>query len=275
MLNERRSQTAIGLVLLTIGVAGVVLAGAREIVLRTQPHVGVNISNVDGTVQVFVECEQVEEINTGEAVALDLGRMPPDTQIYVSVSSFDRHPAWGLEISSNGRVFFEEERGYAKTPLAPTSDANAIVFARAFTAGGDRLDSTGCQEPAVVSKSDVPGYVKSHDDDEVPVAKAEESPYQPRHFPYDQIDAAGRWSLPTLAVLGAIAAIGIPPIRRRVWSHKGGLATGTLAVLGAGLFQLAALPTILILAGVLLLLTVSVLLLVGLEGTTGAGGAQG
>lgn len=262
-LKERRSQIAIGLLLLAIGVIGVVFAGGREAVLLTQPRVGVKISNVDGTVQVFVECEQVGVVNTGEAVTMDLGRMPADTQIYISVASFNHHPAWDLKVSSNGSVFYAKRRGYAKTPLTPPAEANAIVFAKALTAGGERRDSAGCQEPAVVSKRDVPDYVPSHDDDEAPEVGAEESPYQPQHFPYDQIDALGGWSLPALALLGAIAALGAPSIRRRIWSHKGALATGALAILGAGLFRVAALPTILTLTGTALLFAVASLLVLG------------
>jgi hypothetical protein len=78
-----------------------------------------------------------------------------------------------------------------------------------------------------------------------------------------------------LAGLGAIAAVGTPSIRRTAWSHRWGLATGSLAVLGAGVFGVDALPTIVVLGGALLLLVVSLLLLFASEGAAGAGGAQG
>lgn len=263
MLNGRRSQIAIGLLLLAIGLLGLALFGSREIVLRTQPHVEVDISNVDGTVQVSVNCSQAVAVTTGEALGLDLGFVPSDDRIFISTISHDHHPSWGFQISSNGSVFFAEKQGHAKTPLAPSTDANAVVFAEAFTAAGEELGSIGCQEPAIVSKSDVPGYVQSPDDSKVAMVNAEESPFQPRHFPYGQIDVLGRRSLPVLAVLGAIVAIGTPSIRRLAWSHKGGLVTGALAVLGAGLLRVTALPAILILAGALLLFAVAGLLVLG------------
>lgn len=263
MLNERRSQTAIGLLLLAIVLLGAFFAVSGEIVQSARPHVGADISNVHGTVQISVECEQAAEVRTGEALAVDLGRMPPDTRIFVSVLSSDSHPAWDIEMHSNGASFFEERRGHSKTPLAPTVEANAIVYAQAFTAEGDALGSVGCQGLDVVSKSDVPRYVPSPDEKETSLPKAEESPFQPRHFPYDQIDTIGRWSLPVLAVLGAVAAFATPPVRRLAWSHKGALGTGALAILGAGIFQVAALPTILIFAGTALLFAVASLLVLG------------
>jgi hypothetical protein len=257
-LKERRSQIAIGLLLLVIGVIGVVFVGGKEAVLLTRPQVGVKISNVDGTVQVFVECEQAGVVNTGEAVTLDLGRMPADTQIFISVASFNRHPAWNLEVSSNGSVFYAKRRGYAKTPLAPPTEANAVVFAKALTAGGDLHDSAGCQEPAVVSKRDVPDYAPSHDDDEAPMVGADESPYRPQHFPYDQIDTLGSWSLPVLALLGAVTAIATPLIWRPAWA----LAAAVLAILGAGVLQVPLL-TILTFGGTLLLFAAASILILG------------
>ena len=262
MLKRRRSEIAVGFMLLLIGILGLWLLQNRETVLSTQPHVVVDISNVEGTVQVSVDCEQAVSVNTGEARTLDLGRMPPGRQVFISTISRDRHPAWDVRIRSNGSIVFENERGHAKAPLVPRTQADAVVFAEAFTAGGERLGHIGCQEPGVVSKSDVPGYTQSPDDGEVPEAEVEESSFQPRHFPYDQIDALGRWSLQALAVLGAIAAIGTPAIRRLAWSHKGVLVTGALAVLGAGL-QVADIPTILTFAGTVLLFAVASFLVMG------------
>lgn len=263
MLNGRRSEIAAGLLLLTIGLVGLAIAGSREVVLRTQPHVAVDVYNVDGTVQVSVNCSQAVAVTTGEASNLDLGFMPSDARIFVSTISLDRHPAWGLRISSNGNVFFEEGQGHAKTPLAPSTEADAVVFAEAFTAAGEHLGPIGCQESALVSKSDVPDYTRSPDDDKVAAADAEESPFQPRHFPYDQIDTLGRWSLSMLALMGVIAAIATPPIRRLAWAHKGALATGGLAILGAGIFQVAALPLLLTFAGAALLFAVAGFLVLG------------
>lgn len=268
MLSKRRSRVAIGRLLLAVCVLGVALAAAGEIVQHLQPHVEADISNVDGTVQVAVECEQAAEIVTGEAQVLDLGRMPPDTRVFVSVLSSNHHPAWAIEMRSNGAGFFENRQGHAKTPLAPRTEADAIVFAQAFTAGGDHLGSIGCQNIEVVSESDVPRYAPSPDEKETAVVSEEESPFRPRHFPYDQIDTLGRWSLIPLAVLGAMLTIAIGPARRLIQRHWqwtiGALASlATIAGLFFGVLGPAALVTTLTVSGTLLLFAVASLLALG------------
>jgi hypothetical protein len=281
MLNGRGSQIAIGFLLLAIGMVGAGVAVGREFDLHTRPHVVVKIFNVDGTVQVFVGCEQAAVVTTGEARELDLGRMPPDEGIFVSVISHDHNPSWDVEAFSNGDAVFEDSRGYAKV-LGFEAEANAVVAAEAFTAGGHPLGSTGCQAPGLVDETEVPEYLKSPDESEAPAAKADESPYGPQHFPYDQIDAVGRWSLPALALLGVIVAFGSTPIRRLARSyrsHIGGTA-GVLSVVGIFLtvvttIALGVLLAALTVAGIALLFAVSLILLFGLEGPTGAGGAEG
>ncbi len=281
MLNGRGSQIAIGLLLLAIGMAGVALAVGREFDLHTQPHVVAKIFNVDGTVQVFVGCEQAAVVATGEARELDLGRIPSDEGIFVSVISRDHNPSWDVETFSNGNAVLEDSKGYAEVP-GFEAEANAVVFAEAFTAGGEELGSTGCQAPDLVDKAEIPEYLKSPDESEAPAAKADESPYGPRHFPYDQIDAVGRWSLPALALLGVIVAFGSTPIRRLARSyrsHIGGTA-GVLSVVGILLtvvttIAFGVLLAALTVAGVALLFAVSLILLFGLEGPAGAGGSEG
>ncbi len=279
MLNGRGSQIAIGFLLLAIGMVGVALAVGREFDLRNQPHVVVKISNVDGTVQVFVGCEQAAVVTTGEARELDLGRIPSDEGIFVSLISHDHSPSWDVEAFRNGNAVLEDSRGYAEA-LSFETEANAVVAAKAFTAGGNPLGSTGCQAPDLVDKTEVPEYLESPDESKVPAAKADESPYGPRHFPYDQIDAAGRWSLAALALLGVTVALGSTPIRRLAKSYRSRIG-GTAEVLSVVGILLTVVTTIalgvllaaLTVAGVALLFAVSLILLFGLEGPAGAGGA--
>lgn len=263
MLRERRSQIATGLVLLAIGLLTLLSYGSRELVRHTRPHVEMDVSNVDGTVQIAVNCSQAAVVTTGNALELDLGFVPADDWIYVSTISNDRNPAWAYRLSINGDVVSEERRGYAKVPTPPSTASNAVVLAKAFTAAGEDRGQVGCQKPAVVSRDDVPGYSQSPDDGKVAIASAEESPFRPRQSPYAQVDALGRWAPPILAALGLVAAAATPPIRRLAWSHKRALATGVLAIVGAGLFQLAALPSILLVAGDALLFAVAAFLILG------------
>lgn len=264
MLNERRSR--IGRRLFAVGLLGIASAAGGVIVQHLQPHVEVSISNVDGTVQVAVECEQAVEVVTGEARALDLGRMPPDTRVFVSVLSSNQHPAWSIELRSNGTSFFDDSQGHAKTPLAPQTAADEIVFAQAFTAGGDELGSIGCQDTEVISESDVPQYVPSPDEKKSEVVGEEKSPFRPQSFPYDLIDAAGRWALVLLGVSGAALAIAIWPTRRLIQMHwkwaLGALASlATVAGLFLGVLGAAALVTALTVGGTLLFFAVAVLLM--------------
>lgn len=264
MLSKRRPRA--GRLLLAIGLLGVALAVGRELVLHFQPQVEVDVTHVDGTVQVSVECEQAAEIVTGEARVLDLGRMPPDTRVFVSVLSSNHHPAWSIEMRSNGGGFYESRRGHAKTPLAPRTEADQIVFVRAFTAEGDELGSIGCQDVEVVSESDVPRYIPSPDEKKTEEVGEEESPFQPRDPPYGWIATVGRWSLIPLAVLGALLTIAIGPTRRLIQKHWR-WASGALAFLASiataffGVLGPAALVTTLTVSGTLLLFAMALLLM--------------
>jgi hypothetical protein len=263
MLSSRGLRIAGALLLLTL-TSGLALAADREYVLRTHRHVIVKVFNVDGTVQVFVNCRQAAVITPTESgEAVDLGWLRPGDRIFLSVTSHNHSPSWGFMAIHNGTIFFKEMQGHAKV-LGVRAEAHAVVFAEGFTAEGTRLGSIGCQEPGVVS---VTGYLQSPDDAKVSAVLDDGPPYRPPHPIYDQIDAVGRWSLPTLAALGFATLIGIGSIRRQAWSHSGlvGGAGGALALLGtiAGFLGLlgAALLTTLTIGGIILLLAVGIVLI--------------
>ena len=272
MLNGRSSQIAVGRLLLAIGLVGLVLAGARAVILIAYRHVIVETSNAGSTLQVSVNCSQAVVVAPGEeGETTDLGLISPDDLVFFSATSHDRNPSWGFRATSNGHAFFDATHGHVRVP-GPLAPANAVVMAKAFTAGGHHVASIGCQ-PAEISA--VPDYVQSPDDAKVPAA-AGGSPYQAPHPLYDQVDALGRWSLTVLAVLGFAATLGSRSIRELAWSQRarGGGVASILGILLTVLTSIAlgVLLTALTVAGVVLLFGVSHLLRTGLEGPAGTGG---
>jgi len=218
-------RLAIGWTLLAIGVVGVGLAGAREAVRLSLRHVVVDTFDVGSAEQVFVDCEQAASFSPEEQHGpSDLGWMSPEERIYVSAMSLEQHPTWGFEVTQNESTALLAGRTPAEA-LESSTEKDALVFARAVTAGGDRLGRLGCQKPGVVA-DELHGYVQAPEDSGVRRALESESPYRGRHAPYDQIDALGRWSLSVLAAIGFLAAIGIGPVRKLLWSEIGAIVTG-------------------------------------------------
>jgi hypothetical protein len=263
MLSSRRRRIGIAAVLATIGIVGVAFAAGRAAILLTHRHVVIEAFNVDSVEQVSVNCEQAMRVGKQQSrAAVDLGWLTPDERVFLSATSRDRNPAWGFHGSSNGTTFFKGKRGDAEVP-GYTTEEDAVVFARAYSAGGHYLGHIGCQPPVLVA---VQGYVRSNDDADVPRANGPGPPYQPQHADYDRIDAIGSWSLIPLAAIGIAAALGIGPIRRLGWAHRKAAvsALGLLAALTGlffGVLHLTALLTIFTIGGTALLFLVAVLLI--------------
>lgn len=258
MLSSRKRRIAIGASLLVLAVLVLSLASGRVVLRHTHRHVVVEVFNIDGIAQVFANCHLAATVENDESgVRVDLGWLKPGDRVFLSATSRDASPAWGFEAGSNGKSFFETTGGDAEAP-GFAAEANAVVFAKAFSAEGEYLGLLGCQPPGVVA---IQGYAWAHDDATVPKARGPHVSYRPPSDPIEQLDSAGPRSLIALALLGAAAALIAAPIRRLAWEHKGRLATGALALLGAGLFGVADLPAILSLLGILLLIALAILML--------------
>jgi hypothetical protein len=268
------------MVLLGVALLGLAVAGGRWLLLETRRDVVVKIFNVDGIENVFIDCHLAIHVETGEpSRTVDLGWLKPDDRIFLSTTSIDSSPAWGFFGTANGSPLFDETRGETELPQYDAT-ANAVVFARAFSAGGAELGAIGCQPPKLVASDafEADGYAYSPDDEKVAEVTAARSSYRRSNGFYDAVDAIGGWSLVVLAALGAFTAFLTPSIRRFVWEHKAGLAAGTVSLLGLGVVE-SILPTILTVGGILLLLLVALLLvgegLVGLRRGVAARGATG
>jgi hypothetical protein len=267
-------------VLLGVALLGSAVAGGRWLLLETRRDVVVKIFNVDGIENVFVDCHLAIHVETGEpSRTVDLGWLKPDDRIFLSTTSIDSSPAWGFFGTANGSPLFDETRGGTELPQYDAT-ANAVVFARAFSAGGAELGAIGCQPPKLVASDgfEAEGYASSPDDEKVAEVTAARSSYRRSNGFYDTVDAIGGWSLVALAALGALTAFLTPSIRHFVWAHKAGLAAGTVSLLGLGVVE-SILPTILTVGGILLLLLVALLLvgegLVGLRCGVATRGATG
>lgn len=277
MLSSARARIATGLVLVALALTGLGLALGAELIKQTRHHVEVDVFNVGGDVQVFVNCRQAAFVARGSPPErVDLGHLRPDDRVFISTTSANTHPSYGFVAYGDGEEFFREERGDVET-LGFPAEANAVVFAKAFSAGGTFLGLIGCQPSAVAA---VPGYVQSPDDDEVRRAPGEESLYKPPRTP-SEIAVLGRWAPLVLAVLGIATAIRLGPIRRLAWSRRKPIGSAiallaTLAALFFGVLGVGALVDLLTVAGIAALLTIAILLLVPstgrkLERAAGAG----
>jgi len=232
-----RRRIAIGWTLLAIGLLGAGIAGARAVVRIALRHVVVDTFDVGSAEQVFVDCEQAASFSPQEQHGRsDLGWIPSEERIYVSAMSLDQHPTWGFVVTQNESIALDRGRTPAEA-LESSTEKDALVFARAVTAGGDeRLGQQGCQKPGVVA-DELRDYVQAPEDNLVRRAPDSGSPYRGRHAPYDQIDVLGRWSLTVLAAIGVLATLGIGPVRKLIRSEIGAIVTGlTVLATFIGLF---------------------------------------
>jgi hypothetical protein len=269
VLSGPKRQIAAGALLLVIILAGLGAAGGRWLLLETRRHAIVEIKNIDGVADVFLNCRLAASAETGEPVKIvDLGWLAPDDRIFISVTSTDPTPAWKFTGTSNGARLFNPKRGSAAVPTFGTT-AHAVVFAEAFTAAGAELGPIGCQPPNTPAEKEfeVAGYAWSPD--EWNASGSGESSGHGRHSDfYDRLDWAGGWSLIGLAALGAVAALLTPSIRNFAWSPRRSLLGAALALFAAMAIE-SWLPAILIVGGISLLLLAALLAIregiVGLE----------
>ncbi|MET0304620.1 MAG: hypothetical protein ABW196_00130 [Solirubrobacterales bacterium] len=272
MLNGPKRQIAAGTLLLVIAIAGLGAAGGRWLLLETHRHVVVQIKDIDGVADVFLNCRLAASAETGEPVkTVDLGWLAPDDRIFISVTSNDPTPAWKFTGTSNGARLFHPKRGSAAVPTFGTT-AHALVFAEAFTAAGAELGPVGCQPPNTPAEKEfeLTGYAWSPD--EWNASGSGESSGNGRHNGfYDRVDWVGGWSLIGLAVLGAIAALLTPSIRNFAWSPRHSLLGAAIALFAAMAIE-SWLPTILVVGGIALLVLAALLAI--RKGIVGLGHAE-
>lgn len=262
MLSNGGLRSILGGALLLLAALGIGCAIGRPVIHSGHRHVSIEVFNVNSIVQVFVNCHQAGHVDRRQAEAtLDLGWLKPADRVFLSATSRDRRPSYGFRGLSNERTFVDEQRGNVET-LGFAAEPDAVVFAEAYLADGTYLGHVGCQSPAV---ADVPGYTQSPADGDVPEVRGDKPSYDSLRSPFDQIYAAGDWSLLALGALGIVTALAIGPVRRLIWRHRD--AAGAIGVLAAlialffGDLGPAALRTAVEIGGTSLLVAVAIALL--------------
>lgn len=179
-------------------------------------HVTADVSNVDDSVWVHVNCRLAAIVSASEGPQrVDLGRLSPDDRIYISVYNKRGGATWNVRMD-NGNTVRTYSNGHAG--VTGRGEPFAFAMAKMLTADGDRVGTLGCVPPNLVSDS-VTGYQESADADAVS-KRAEEAPlWNPPTFPFVLIEDLGGL-VPFFAAAGFLAALGIGRVRRLLWGHR-------------------------------------------------------
>lgn len=193
-------------------------------------HVVVNVSNVDDTARVDVNCRRALSLVAGEgAETVDLGWLRPEDRVYLSDYNERGAAAWGFEVS-NGKVVRRYSDGHAGV-TGQGADPYGVAMAQLVTAEGDRIGTVGCDPPGLVSSS-LQNYQQSPDALQVSRRDEEAPLWDPPRFPFALIEGlAGLLPLPLAAIGWAVAFL---VVRRRGWAarHYGAVLTVLGLVLG-------------------------------------------
>jgi hypothetical protein len=222
-----RSKLAAALLLCLFLLAGAALI-ADWYLDSAYRHVVVEVSNVDDTARVDVNCRRALSLAAGEgAKTVDLGWLGPEDRIYLSQYNERGGAAWGFKVS-NGEVVLNFSDGHAGV-TGHGAGPYGIAMAKLVTANGDEIGTVGCAPPVLVSDS-VVAYQQSPDMRAV-LKRDEEAPlWDPPRFPYALIENLADL-VPLFALAGFIAAVSIARVRALIRRHR--------AISGAvGLLQL-------------------------------------
>jgi hypothetical protein len=240
LTQSRTANVVVGVALLLVLVAGLGLIAAGWHIRQTYRHVVVEMSNLDDSGQVAVNCQLAGEVGPRPNYArVDLGWLDPNDRVYLSSRNELGDAAWGFVAESNGRKFFDGHRGDAGTAGIPADD-HAVTMAEGFTAAGDPLGTVGCQPPLGVSPT-LAKYRQADDDADVAWAQQSTPQWSARTFPFAAIDGASRWALAVLAVVGIAAAAATPSLRH--WIREHWKIGGLIAIVGIALELRALLGT--------------------------------
>ena len=180
-------------------------------------HVVVEVSNVDDTARIDVNCRRALSLAAGEGTkSVDLGWLGPGDRIYLSEYNERGGAAWGFKVS-NGEVVRNYSDGHAGV-TGPGAGPYGVAMAQLVTADGDRIGTVGCAPPALVSDS-VTNYQQAPDMRAV-LKRDEEAPlWDPPRFPYALIEDLADL-VPLFALVGFAAAASIARVRSLIRRHR-------------------------------------------------------
>lgn len=219
-LRCRRLQ--VGVILIVLSAGAFASVGARAHVLAVYRHVIVRPFNLDGAMQVFVDCRQAELVEVGDKVEqIDLGWLDQDTRITMTALSTAGDAAWGFEMTSNGVQRFDDRQGRARA-AGFDSEPHALVMAETVTAAGAQLGSIGCQ-PVALAGGDLTNYYRWRDDFSVPHSQDWDSPLTAQRPYFSLLDGGAQFMFVIVALIGFIAAALTSEIRGFCRRHVKGL----------------------------------------------------
>jgi hypothetical protein len=180
-------------------------------------HVVADVSNVDGTARIDVNCRRALKVDADEgSPSVDLGYLDPEDRIYLSVYNERGAAAWGVQVD-NGQVVRDFSNGHAGVTGRGTGPYG-IAMAQLVTADGDRIGTVGCALPGLVSDS-LANYQQAPEMRAMLNRHEAPLPWDPPRFPFALIEGLADL-VPLLALLGFVAAASIARVRSLIDRHR-------------------------------------------------------
>lgn len=234
MLSGAARAKLVAALLLGLFLFAVAVWTADSYVQAAYRHVEVEVSNVDGTARIDVNCRRALTVGAGEdPQRVDLGWLGPGDRVYLSEYNERGAAAWGFTVIVNGEAIpeFKSQAGLGGEGTGPYG----VAMAQLVTASGERIGTVGCGLPGLVSTSlanyqQAPEMRAMLDHGEAPPL------WDPPRSPFALIEGLADL-LPLFAVFGFIAAISMARVRDLVFGHRiiSGAVGGLNLLIGLGL----------------------------------------
>lgn len=179
-------------------------------------HVVVEVSNVDDTARVDVNCKRALSLAADEGTrTADLGWLDPEDRVYLSEYNQRGGAAWGF-IVTGGKEVVRYNHGHAGV-TGQGAGAYGVAMAKLLTANGDRVGTVGCSPPELVADS-LPSYQQSPDARMVSQQREEAPLWDPPRFPFALIEGLAGL-MPVFALVGFVAVASIARVRSLIGRH--------------------------------------------------------
>ncbi len=183
-------------------------------------HVVIEVSNVDDTARIDVNCRRVLVLDAGEGTeTADLGWLRPQDRVYVSEYNERGGAAWGFKVMINGEEKHDFSDGHAGM-TGQGAGPYGVAMAEAITADGVHLGTLGCAQhdhlvsDSLVDYQQAPEMVAMED-------RGEEPPdWDAPRFPQAQIEDVAVPLAVIVATFGVVLALCTARVRRLIRRHR-------------------------------------------------------